>query len=304
MRITHDQSGAVAEFQLGQGGFFDPGPITTTGFEFSQLHGTTINPGDSYSMEFYEVTDHFTGPDAEWTNITFTLNPISGGSPPPAFSPGVVRADATGINSFGTNLRAFPDSDNFFGITYGVPSTPLAGGGGGEPGPAITQVEVRLSDDGSVWFDADATLSPAVIGGESVGIDMTPTLTYSENGPQVADSFGVATFDFEAGDFTEGDVFRFGIDVDAFGFDVDGFRIGDTQAGVLGTFGGEIPGAEFANLSALSQSPIITVTFEDGSQVQGTLDQLGTGQGPGGFSASQSWSHSSSLTRPTSTRTG
>ena len=81
----------------------------------------------------------------------------------------------------------------------------------------------------------------------------------------------------------EGDVFRFGLDVDAFGFDVDGFRIGNVQGGAVGTFGGEIPGAEFANLSALSQSPIVTITFDDDSQAVGTIDQLGTGQGPGGF---------------------
>ena len=202
VRMTHDQSGAVAEFELGQGGFFDPGPVTFAGFEFSQLHGTTISPGDTFSLEFYEVTDHFAGSDAEWVNITFNLDPISGGVAPPAFAPGVIIADTTGINAFGTNLIAFPESDNFWGITYGVP-TP-AGGEGGGASPSITSVEIELSVDGSVWFDADQVLSPAVIGGDSVGIDVNPTIAFSEPGPQVGDSFRTATFTFEEGEFVGG----------------------------------------------------------------------------------------------------
>ena len=288
VRITHESS-AVAELQLGQGGLFDP-EEAFSGFEFSQLHGTLVSPGDTLDFEFYTDFGGFTGIDAEWINITFNLNPLSGGVAPPAFEPGMIRADATGITSYGTNLRAFPDADNFFGISYGVPTSLAAGSGGGES-LSITEVEVRLSDDGSVWWDSVSALSPAVIGDDSVGIleDLealgeNAILAFSEPGAQVADSFAVATFTLPPDVFTEGDVLqRFGFDFDAFGFDVDGSRIGQVQSGVGGTFGGEIPGAEFANLSALSQSPIITVTFEDGSQVQGTLDQLGTGQGPGGF---------------------
>ena len=289
VRITHDQSGNVAELQLGQSGFFSPGPVTFEGFEFSQLHGTTVSPGDTFSMEFYELTDHFAGVDAEWVNLTFNLDPISGGVEPPPIAPGEVRAEAVGINSWGTNIvlggtPLFPDAVNFWGISFGETNEAGTGNGGGEPPLWIAEVEIQLSEDGSVyWHDINSALTGPFVG-DSVGIDENPTIVFSDPGSQVATSFTTATFEFVENEFVEGDKFLFGIDTDAFGFDVDMLRIRTNAPGLdPAGFGGEMPGAEFANLSAISQSPVVTVTFSDGSQLTGAIDVLGTGKGPGGF---------------------
>ena len=275
LRVTHDQSGHFADFQLGQDNFFFANQLTRTftGNQYS-LYGTRVQPGDGLTFEFWEQpngagdSDIPNLPDAIWEDITLDIGAIADPDPMPALEVNTIRVDASGRDSWPSNvtLTGGPDGDinysDFWGIEYAA----------GSDGPSITQIDIRLSTDGGLYFNFDQFFGQPILDAATTGIDGGVGIDFPEPGPQLSDSSTVATLTFDAGDFTAGDLIRFGIDIDAIGIaqdDLEGFV--DLNNNLLG---GEIPGSALAELS---DDVSVTITFDDDSTVSGSLTDLGMG---------------------------
>ena len=221
VRVTHDPSGHFADLTLGQGDFFF-GENTFDGRKYSNLYGTRVNPGDGFTFEFFEFSDELANaPDAIWTELAMEIEAIADPSPLPSLNPGFIRVAASGRDSHPSNvtITGGPDGDinysDFWNIEYAAGST----------GPSITQIDIRLSDDGSVYFSPD-DVAGAITGGDLLtGIDLLNVgVIFDEQGVQLADSFSRVSLTFPPDEFTAGDVMSFGVDIDAIGLTQDAFE--------------------------------------------------------------------------------
>ena len=239
VRVTHDPTGHFADFQLGQNAFFFDD--TYAGNQYS-LYGTRVSPGDGLSFEFFEDLSDFENlADAIWSEITFDLAAIADPDPLP-LAAGTIRIDASGRDSWPSNviLTGGPDGDINYGDFWGVEYA------AGTEGPSITQIDIRLSESGQLYFNPDQIFGQLILDGDtSAGIDGTVGIVFDEQGVQLSDSFSLLSLTFDPGDFTAGDNIRFGVDIDASGIaqdDSEGFV--DLNNNL---YGGEIPGTRRRN---------------------------------------------------------
>ncbi len=286
VNITHDASGAAANLQLGfgrewldidiNGNPMIPGPHEFPGRSFENgLTGVQVEPGDTFTLEFYDGHDDFVGVDAIWNHIhlRFDSEVVPTLDPP---GPGVIRVDAHGLDQHPThdeNGDLAPGA-SYFGIQYGD------GNGGGSDLPSIVEVTFDTQDFIMAWWEPDANAPPNGLFdvGESHGIDdlpefsgdpldITDTVDFSEEDPETVNDFAELTLKFTPGDFGPGDSIRFGNDLDSLadaGDFVDEFLTGDD-------FARYVPGLE------------VRITLEDGTQISGLLNNVAPGEDNRGF---------------------